>query len=211
MRDEDNAMPYVPAPNCVQAELFYNWNGQACETVLHYEATTAHTPTQCSDLAAALVTWWGGTWKGWFPTTLSLVGVKVTDLATAVSPVYDASSGLPILGTNGSPSLPNNVALAITKRTAARGRAYRGRIYLPGMVEVQVTDNAVSAAYITNFITGLGTIRNVSVTGQIFKMVVLSRYIGVAPRSEAIATDVTGFTTDGIIDSQRRRLPGRGA
>ena len=48
------------------------------------------------------------------------------------------------------------------------------------------------------------------VTLDPWSMVVVSRYENNAPRAEGIATLVDRLSSDGVIDSQRRRLPGRG-
>ena len=41
--------------------------------------------------------------------------------------------------------LPNNIAAVISKRTALRGKSYRGRIYIPGVSEDDNVNNALTA------------------------------------------------------------------
>lgn len=204
-------MQYVPVPNIAQVELFQIWDNQLCENVLHFEPAIALTPTLMTEIGGALVTWWNANIKAWVPSTLSLTGVKVTDLTTQFAPVVNISAGLPIVGTNVSPSLPNNCALVLTKRTLLRGRSFRGRVYQPGMIEGQVTNSAVSSAYVTNFLNAYNSIKTVATATTTWDMVVVSRKQAGAWLSVGEAHPVTGFTSDGNIDSQRRRLPGRGA
>lgn len=204
-------MPFIPANDVLQVELFMSWDSQLIETVLHFKPVVAgFNLTQIGDLGDALVTWWNANLKASAPTTLSLTGVKLTDLTDATASVVDISSGLPIVGTSVSPSMPNNVACVFTKRTAKRGRAYRGRIYHPGLTEAAVVGNTVAAGSVSGFITIYNLLRSFTANTKVWNLVVVSRQFEGQPRLTAEVEKVTGFTSDGIIDSQRRRLPGRG-
>lgn len=205
-------MPYIPSVNTVQAELIYTWDGQFCETVLHYVPTVlGWTSVELAELGAALVALWNVNIKPSVAATLALTAVTLTDLNTQTGEVYNVASGLPIVGTNASPSLPNNVAIVLTKRTALRGRSYRGRIYHPGLTEGAVVNNNVPSPGIGTIIAGWNAFLSVTTSSHVWKMVVMSRYNANSPRVTATTTQVTGLTSDGSIDSQRRRLPGRGA
>jgi len=204
-------MDYIPVPNTVQVDMFQLWDGQAVENVLHFQPTPTVNPILMNDLAAHLVTWWNANIKPNVPTNLQLSAIKLTDLTTQTGTVITYGTGLPIVGTNASPSLPNNCALVITKRTGLRGRSFRGRIYQPGMIEGAVTGNSVAASYVTTFVNAYGLIRNFSVGATPWDMVVVSRKQGGQWLVVGETNDVTTFTSDGVIDSQRRRLPGRGA
>lgn len=205
-------MPYIPVSDTVMAELFMIWDSQLIETVLHFSPVVAgYNLAQMGDLGDALVTWWGTNIKPGMPTTLSLSGVKITDMASETGPVVDVSTGLPVIGTNASPSLPNNVACVFTKRTALRGRSYRGRIYHPGLCESMVTGNTVLASQVTTNITAYNLLRSFTANTKVWKLQVVSRRFEGADRLTGVTEPVTGFTSDGVVDSQRRRLPGRGS
>jgi len=204
-------MAYIPVPNAVQVDLFQLWDNQQVENVLHFQPSIPLTPTLYSELAAHLVTWWNANLKVLMPTTLQLSQIKVTDLTTQFSPVLNYSTGLPIVGTTASASLPGNCALVITKRTALRGRSFRGRIYQPGMVEAVVTNSQVAAGTVTAFLNAYGLIRTFSTASATWDMGVVSRVQGGVPLAVGEFHDITSFTSEGVIDSQRRRLPGRGA
>jgi hypothetical protein len=47
--------------------------------------------------------------------------------------------------------------------------------------------------------------------GPEFQLVVVSRFANLAQRAQGIKNRVTAVTNDGLMDSQRRRLRGRGA
>jgi len=205
-------MAYIPIADVVSAELVYNWDGQVCENVLHYSSNTLpFTPTNMLTLANQLVTLWNANIKVNTSSNCSLTGVTITDLSSAVGPVVLASSGLPVVGTNVSGGQPNNVTCVITKRTAKRGRSYRGRIYQAGLAVNQVTANAVHSATLTAMLTAWGAFQTFTVGAITYRMVVISRQNGGVITNPGTFENVTGFTSDGILDSQRRRLPGRGA
>lgn len=204
-------MPFVPAPGICQAELIYNWNGQIVETVLHFEPTAALTPALMTELGEYLRVWWTGTIDTYFSNSLSLLSIKLTDLTTNIAPVVNYTTGLPAAGGNASPTLPNNVACVFTKRTELRGRSYRGRIYHPGLCEAQVVANTVDPPTLAALITQYSILLNFATLGTIWDMVVVSRYQNNLPREVADSNQVVSISSDGSIDSQRRRLPGRGA
>lgn len=119
------------------------------------------------------------------------------------------ATGLPLAGTGGSVQLPNNVTLCIKWTTENRGRSFRGRTYHVGLTESQVTDNEVVAVAMGQFTTAYGALLTDLATAG-WPLVIASRYANNQPRITGVATLVTGFSIDPFIDSQRRRLPGRG-
>lgn len=205
-----DTMPFIPVPNTLQAELVYSWNNEIVENVLHYESGGAVSLPEMEGLAAALATWFGASMKTQVSNACSLTNVKITDLTFQNAPGIDYSVGLPIVGTVSNESLPNNVSLSIAKRTIFRGRSYRGRVYQVGLCENQVTGNTVIAGTKTALLAAWELVKSFTISGSVYNLVVVSKYSGGAARSEGLTTPVLNFSTDGLIDSQRRRLPGRG-
>lgn len=203
-------MPFIPVPGVVQAELIYNWNSQVVETVLHFRPSDPPTPTLMIELGVEMVTWWSGGLKGFQSNMLSLTQVKLTDLSTETAPVINHTALLPQTATNASPSMPNSVTVAITKRTVLRGRSFRGRIYHPGLVEAQVLNNTIDPPSLVNIIAEYSENIAFTTPGASWVMVVISRQTNNAPRVTGIDTGVLSLSSDGVVDSQRRRLPGRG-
>ena len=206
-----NAMPYVPAPGICQAELVYLWDGQVVETVLHFSNTATLTPTLMNELGAHLVNWFNTQIDLQLPSVKTLTNIKLTDLTTNIAPVVNYATGLPLNGVSAGVSLPNNCALVITKRTLLRGRSYRGRIYHPGLTESNVTANQVSSVYVVNTIAIYSLLINFTTASATWDMVVVSRFEGGSPRVTADSNQVTTLDSDGVVDSQRRRLPKRGS
>lgn len=203
-------MEFIPTPKTIQVELMYLWDSQTVQTVLHYDAADAIAPTEYPNIGAQIVSLWNANLKGCITTGVSLTQVKITDMASEFGPSLSYGTGLPIAATLTGPSLPNNCALCVTKRTILRGRSYRGRIYHPGLGEPDVTANTVSAARVNTILAAYEALRVVTANSIVYYMCVVSKVGDGVPRAEGIPTRVQSFTTDGLVDSQRRRLPGRG-
>lgn len=206
-------MPFVPAPNIVQAELIYSFGGQITENVLHYEPDGALTDDLMAELADELISLWGTNVAPLVANDLSLTTLRVTDLTTQFSNGFDVTTGLPISGGLASLSdepVPANVALAVKKNTAFRGRSRQGRIYHMGLTNDQVLFSTVDATTISSLVTAYTSMLGFSTAGATWEMVVLSRFENNVERTQALATEVTFLSADSTVDSQRRRLPGRG-
>lgn len=206
-------MAFVPTPNCVQLEMVMLWNSQVVQNVFHYVKSAPWDVDSMEELGDGFV----GAIAAGFDTlvsdTLSVTSLRITDLSAQNAPSIEYGTGLPIAGEAVSPSLPNSVTCVVSKRTQLRGRSFRGRIYHCGLVESQVTGNVLGtgvAAALVAFYSSLNPINLPTITDEAI-MVVLSRFSEGSPRATGLATPVNSFTCDGIIDSQRRRLPGRGA
>lgn len=205
-----NAMPYVPVPNVAQLEFTYVWQAQRCQNVLHYFNEVNWTPELLLGLANAAVVEWNTNVKPRCVGALALVEVKATDLESQTGPVAFANTGLPITGTLSGVSVPNNVTVAITKRTASRGRSFRGRIFHPGLAQTDITSNTIVGGALTAILAAWTPLMTISDGVNPCEMVVVSRFQNGAPLGTGESTVVTGLTSDGVVDSQRRRLPGRG-
>lgn len=203
-------MPFIPADDVLQVEFLITCNGQRVENVVHYYADAAWTITDMTAFGTPLVTWWVNNIRPLVHTGTSLRAIRMTDMRAAIAPVIEFNTGLPSVGSGAGASLPNSVSTVITKRTTLRGRSYRGRIYTYGMMETQMDGDAINPAVTTSYINAWNAALTFTVGAITWNMVVLSRYANNAPRANGEHTAVLNFTSDGIVDSQRRRLSGRG-
>lgn len=204
-------MPFIPCPNTVQLELIYSQAGQTTQNVHHYLTPVVPSAASLSLFCASALDWWDTQLENRVCSATQLVLIRATDLSSQVGPVVNYGVSLPQVGTRTGTMLPNNVTVAITKRTAARGRSFRGRTYWPGLNTVDVTANVVSGTLIASIITALTAGQTLTTADGDYLMSVLSRYGSGDPRPAGILSTITGFTSDGVVDSQRKRLPGRGS
>lgn len=205
-----NSMPFTSFPDVIQVEANYTWASQFCQNVVQYKGSITPTPVNVLPLLAEFVTKWNATMKVYMPSDLSLTGLKVLDLSSQSGWTLFYQTGLPIAGTSAGASLPNNCAVVLTKRTFNRGRSYRGRIYQPGLTELHTTSNQVQGTPLAAMLAFWDDMRFYATGVVDYQMVVASRFQNHVQLSVGEATDVTGITSDGVVDSQRRRLPGRG-
>lgn len=209
-KDWKNAMPFIPVPNTVMVETRMLWASQNVENTLYFAFASAPSVAQMTVLVNAVESWWVAFYAPLASDQVTLREVAATDLTSQTGP----SVAFPAIGSPAgeltSPSLPNNCTLAVSFRTALRGRSYRGRNYFCGLTELQVANNIVDATNITNLQDCYEAIFPIQGTANC-QWVVVSRHHDNAPRTTGVATPIISVTiTDNVIDSQRGRLPGRG-
>lgn len=204
-------MPFVPVPNTVEVVPQFLYDLQRCANVHHVEKGSAWTTSDMELVAAAYRDWWDTNIRTAFaPTTLSLVSVIVRDLTTQSSPALEFTVGMPLVGTVAA-ALPNHVTLAVKWITALRGRSFRGRTYHVGLAEGHVLNNQLGAAFVNPLLAAYDALRDAletAVGGLVF--VVVSKFANGVPRATGVTTPIIGTGLDTTVDSQRRRLPGRG-
>jgi hypothetical protein len=113
----------------------------------------------------------------------------------------------PVVFTGTINPLPQNSALLVQKRSALIGRRHRGRLYIPGVNEVEVAPNgvvspALLAAYNSALQSWLTAIRNIT---EVLDMFILHTQAPLAPAPPE-PTRVSTLVADDVIATQRRRL-----
>jgi len=208
-------MAFVEAPGVAQVEVTALMDGQRTQNVLHYKMTgaTDYDAAELTALATAIIAYFNQvSVKGLYPSTWQLIEVRAIDLSQQFGFAVSVGAGLPITGTRAGAQLPNNCALVLTKRTSLRGRSFRGRIYFGPLVEADVTGNSVSGAVVTSILGNLAGLLDITDAGAVHHYLqIVSRYTNNSERGTALVTQVSSLTSDGVLDSQRRRLPGRGS
>lgn len=211
-------MPFVPVPNATEAEIRMTLDNQKIENTLYFYASGGSTVATLTALGDRLESWWTLQVAPLLPIDVALREIVMTDLTSTTGLQVTRALEDPVFGTLGQPALPNNVSLAISFRSAIRGRGYRGRNYIPCLTENAVVNNTVSASVVDDWADAYRDIL-VTVAGPStpYVWVVVSRYLGVdadgkpIPRVVGNAEPITAVVvTDATVDSMRRRLPGRG-
>lgn len=209
-------MPFVPIPDTVLVEMRMALDGQKCENTLYFTGGFSDDSLP-DELALALIEWWNTSYSPLVTSNLELREVVVTDLSSDTGFQHTQSPATLTLGSiTTSDAFPNNVSLAVSFRTAQRGRAHRGRNYIVGITDSQVTNNTMDDTTVEAWQLAYNGILD-AVADLACNWCVVSRFEGVdadgkpIPRSEGVTTLVTNVViTDKVVDSQRRRLPGRG-
>lgn len=205
-------MPFITIANVIMVEVRQTWNEQRVENTLYFHKTSSIAPGDPQAVADAVRDYWTTNMLPYMSTKVSLREVYARDMTAAFG--FEATS-TPIpapTGANDSPSLPNNCSIVISFRSGITGRGSRGRNYWVGLTENQVTDNEVLPAPLGVFTAAYAGMIGPAAVLPGFQWVVVSRYLNKNPRSGGgQALNVEQVTvTDATVDSQRRRLPGRG-
>lgn len=152
-----------------------------------------------------------------------------TAVAAALAPIWDSNVFLtgfhaligndgPFMGldiTSNTPgsattqqTAPPNVTYLVKKTTAFAGRAYRGRLYLPFVDNISISEaGAISGPTLTRLTTAAAALFTAPGTGSstgVSGWVLLHRTeAGVTPPAP---TDITSFQATSMVATQRRRL-----
>jgi len=203
-------MAFVPVPNTVEVLINSLYFEQRCQNTLYFEREAAFSIADLENIAATVITEWKENNLPLVSNSLTLTSVIVRDLTTQFSPSIEQSTTSGNVGGQVSPGMPGNVTVTIKFLTALRGRAHRGRNYIVGLVENQCVgntyDSGTAALHIAAY-EELATTLNVAYDVD---HVVVSRFLDGAQREEGETTIVTDYQIELFLDSQRRRLTGRG-
>lgn len=210
-------MPFVPVPDTVLIEIRMTANGQQVENTLWARATDPYGAPEMTLLGDNILVWWQDEIEPLVSSGVQLREIVVTDMATASGPQVSVVPPSPVTGDNTANIVPGNVTMSVSFRTANRGRSFRGRNYIVGLTEDQVTGNDFAAGVTTLFGDAYTALLPV-IASSAFEWVVASRFSGVdpvtgdpIPRTTGIATPVTTVVVvDNFVDSARRRLTTRG-
>lgn len=203
-------MPFIPVENTAMVEIRGTIALQKVENTLYFEKSSAFGTADLEALGDAIIDWWTTNLSGVVSSQYQLREVYVTDLTTDTSAAVTRVPDPDVFGTVGGEIMPLNVSWALSFRTAFRGRSFRGRNYFCGFVTDQISSNtvnndtviAIKNAYLALFATA---------TDAGVTWVIASRFHNKAPRTAGVTAPVIAIVAvDNVVDSQRRRLPGRG-
>lgn len=137
-------------------------------------------------------------------TTFSLRKVTVYDLREYDGYVYTYES-TPVAGSDAGQLLPIQDALVVTLYTIHRGRSGRGRVYLAGFTESDLTGGVFNAGVITAANT-MFTSMKASLSPYGWSWVIVQRWHDKVKLAEGQAHDVQTHTVrSGIPGNQQRR------
>jgi len=171
-----------------------------------HKSTGALNAADLAAIASAFYNWWHNWYRLAFPASIVLDQIQVRKLDPTDPLAYDDTTSLPEGGTAGAGSgilEAANVTQTISWRTGLAGKKYRGRNYIPGILEAWSSDDRATSV--------LNTLLAAAADALITTVLGATVYdLGVFHLGPDTITDIVTFVIDAILDSQRRRLPGRG-
>jgi hypothetical protein len=212
-------MPFVPVPNTAEVEAVYLLDGQIVENVLFFQHTGTPDAGSLSELVEAVNTAIRTQLVPLLSNAIQLLRLVGTLIDVADGLVYVSTTSLPATGGSGDESMPSNVAACMSFRTGHRGRSFRGRNFIPALPNGWISTNTITSTLSTSLTAAYTEILGAGADSG-WVPVVVSRYSGYTivsgkkkptPRTTGIATPIIAhYFVDNTVDSQRRRLPGRG-
>lgn len=204
-------MPSIPVPNVLEANVRFTLDGQHIENVLNFQYPTEDFEGAADSVYSTLNDVWWAALRPWLSDAVFSNETYIVDLSDINGPVSNKQPFTPPRGASTEYAAPNNSAFCVTHRTAARGRSYRGRSYISGIAVTQYTGSYILQTAVDGVVGAFNAMRTALEADSIFFCVV-SRRTNKDDRDFGISTPVElSLGIDRVVDSQRRRLPGRGA
>ena len=196
-------MPVPNNPLVVKATMQYARDTRQFENVFHFWNASGWTLASMQTLAEELRAWWNVAGKSPISDAVALTSILVRLYNPANPLAYDYPVSPPMPGGSVGTELPGNVTSTISWRTGLAGRKHRGRSYLPGYVEASVgDDDRLVSAQVANIASNWSEL--------ILQGVISVGSLVVFHMADNTVTSIITYIVENIVDSQRRRLPGRG-
>lgn len=203
-------MVYVPVPNTVKVALKGRIYDQLTINTLYFTSSSDIDADAMEVLVGDLFDWWSATMAPQTSNQFTLAGADCTDLSNDSAPSLELSPTTTTTGTYAGPSLPANATWSVKFTTQFRGRSFRGRNYVPAIPRDLAVENNVLVSWADAVTAAYNTMPG-SISDPRWTWVVVSRYSNKQPRATGVVTPVReAVYADLRIDSQRRRLTGRG-
>jgi len=217
-------MPFIPAVNTAQVKINQRMHGQLVQNVIYVQNASPWGPGDLTALCNLVITWWNGSLADGIHGDLKLETVSARDMTVEEGPGVEIAA--PALSggnlTTGG-ALPGNVALCVKFITGLTGPNRRGRNFVSGMAEERVNGNDITDFGRDDIVDAYGALRD-ALNAAVYTHVVASFYNGTAlvlqpngetrkrpiARATALLTPIEQYTANAQLDSQRKRLSGRG-
>lgn len=204
-------MAFCGGNNLAAITLSYTYFGQVTANTLYFLGVSDWNPTLLEELAEAVIDWWQTECKPLLSDSLTLVSVEARDLGGLDSYVIEEQCTGDCTGDVTDPGLPGSIAMVIKFSTGLAGRSKRGRNYVMGWGETRVTGNEFVGTAPADMVASYEALVGYAGSANSSTHVVFSRVDCVDPIDTGEMFQVIGYSTDGLVHTQRRRLLGVGS
>lgn len=195
-----------------KSALIFSCFGQEVVNTLWFERVdeTEWNATELGDLNAQLQSWWETEMAQSLPNDLSLVRITSKKMDAATS-LYAELFVLDVNGEQVGTVAPLNVCLTVKFTSDLSGRSYHGRNYVSAIVVTNLDGNQIDAVWATAIVNGYAALNGyLGVVNA--QHIIASTMTDGNQRASGVTVPVRGYSvTDYNVDSQRRRLTGRGS
>lgn len=204
-------MAFTAGDRVAEVHVRGSIDDQKVENTLYFLFTSAITLADLTQLGTDMLTYVRLNWLAQLPPAYQLREIYCVDLTTQTSESYTLPAEPEDTGLLSGLPLPNNCSFTITFITANRGRSFRGRNYWPCLIESDVVNNNLSEARASAIRTVYTLMTGSNTVSEGWTWGVFSRFSNKIQRTTGVFTACQSARyADTTVDSQRRRLPGRG-
>ena len=204
------AGPFVD--NGFHVRLQYTLSSQLVENEFYFVSIAPPTEAVMDELADVVLDWATDDWHNLLPTNCAVTGcvVECLDPDFLFTKPYALPSPVSGAGDSGA---PNNVSFSIQRIILGRYKGGHPRLYLPGVRQDKITSiNTMNGAHADLIVTALNELLTLAAAStSLFTGVALRTTGEGATPTNPNPVQITSYRyRDLTLDSQRRRLPGRG-
>lgn len=199
-------LPFQPVPDCAELILSYTAGDSPITNTFQFSKVGGWTQEDLDSGTLAVADAWEETMDGVFNVIVHLTASKMYDLEVEGGAYSERAYSPSIDGTRGGAHEAINVAMSVKRKTAMRGRSFRGRVFHYGL---SVTDRvnqrlwtSASAAEVAFAYEGFVAAIETATGGT---CVVVSRYADNARRAEGIYTPVTDWVGVQKVATKQKR------
>lgn len=204
-------MAFQPCPNTALFEWIYQTPTGVQENTYHIEGVSPWSEEGLEATALVLYDWWASEMAANCSNTVTLLRVEGKSLEAESAPVAIYYPETLVAGSVVAQSASGNVTFAVKHTTGLTGRANRGRWYIVGLPLDVGGNSSISLALASAFVNAFDNL-DAGIAESMIRPVVVHRQVDNVPLTVCTTTEITGHSfTDLNMDSQRRRLRGRGS
>lgn len=204
-------MAFQPVPDVALARVIGRVDGQLTVNTLYWQVSgSGIDEVNLTTLANAVDNWANGSLVQPLSNDWAYERTDVIDLSAPNS--FQVTVSSPAVGESSAEAAPNNVAACISFQTVFSGRSFRGRNYIPGIPNDQITLNTMGTPFMTSLTTIYGALIGAGTFVAGWQWGVVSRQSGGVPRVAGLFSPISGvvFKTP-YVRSMRSREIGHGA
>ena len=207
-------MAFQPCPDAAQILVQMTMDSQLVENIFYVQKSGAWAAGDLQLIADTVDTWASGAYMPAVSPAVFYNRTIVRDLTTSGAPQAVSTVHAGTQGSLSGSQVPNNAAFAIHRNSVVTGKHSKSRVYTLGLTHDEMTSASVlssSAANARKAVLDLLRTELLAMSGLVVTYGYLERIDGGAPLPTANFIVSTGHSyRDLYVDSQRRRLPGRG-
>lgn len=202
-------MAHQDVVDTLRVEVRYQGSNTNAANVFHVRTTAAPTLPDLTTAATIFESWLSTEWAPIANGEWEVAEIVVTDLSSITGPRRSFIPAAPIVGTAVGDSVPANATIAIKFDIGTRGRGVNGRMFWVGLSEADTTANEVTTAALTAILSAIDALRTAVEAGAGLEGLAIPHYVvgGVRPAICTSSVVLAVVAADGLIDSQRDRLP----